>query len=595
MQVFALKISQQLNFENIEYICKLCGIQTDTQNNANKNKTNYKKQLIPQIESYILDTLRVQPICFGVFLFKTQHKKVYYIPTLPVINKAVTEKDILSLTQIKTAISSKTIQLKYKPDLKVPNRTIADLCNKIIADPAKYSHFNMTFSESDDESISDTPMGPIRISSGNSLDISSDSHDVDEDQNQPAPEQFHTPSPNHSMNNIPNQESEQSDVKTEQTSPEYSPRSTPIVTEKLPRQNRLQSERKLLINTTTTSKIPLVDYESEEKNGNVMDWYTGNIFLLTLHGDNLTEQKKIAMILSAMKGDLQRRVSEELQSQGTAESLTLAQFQTALLKVTKKTKTEYSRELERLKFNGGDVKEFYGKILNLVKKLLGNDQKASHESLASTYLKAKCLNSNLNFQLSEKSGTSLVDLATDILNITKNPTISAVNNFNGGKITKKAEKDQNFKKNAAPKGPNCTYCQKPNHSYQECRSRLSGKPPTSRFYQSGTSKLSQTYQRPPTQNDFQGNRQNNNFGPPNNFQPNSSFHYQPRQQMKPVSSHQQNQYTNSPSTFSKPFICHFCTKLGHTARDCHSRARGYNPHPQSEFARRRGQQIQNKQ
>ena len=81
-------------FECIEYICTLCGININSA--GTKNKTTYKKQLIPLIEHYVLTTLKINPICFGLFLFTTQNKTNFYVPTFPTPNKSYAENDILS-------------------------------------------------------------------------------------------------------------------------------------------------------------------------------------------------------------------------------------------------------------------------------------------------------------------------------------------------------------------------------------------------------------------------------------------------------------------------------------------------------------------
>jgi len=492
MQLYALKLSQALSFECIEYICTLCGIHIDS--TGTKNKNTYKKQLIPLIENYIVDTLKVHPTWFEAFFFKTQNKKVYYVPTLPTVNKSYPDYEILGINQIRTKIQNKSITLKYKPNLKVPSQDVADLCNKIIKTPEAYTHFEMNFTDSDD----DYEYDPAYETAMSQAHVESDWSQYD--------------SANHN--------------------PEYDYPEHAVDVEHKPdgifypsgNDDAFHDDNNLQLNTTTTNKIPLVDYESEEKNGDIMDWYNGNLFILTLHGDSLTEPKQIAMILSAMKGDIQRQVSAELQSKDSPASLTLADFQTALTKITKRTKTEYSRLLDHLQFQGGDVKDFYGKILNLVKKLLGSGKTDSHKSLASTYLKAKCLKNNLSFQLSEKLGRELVDLAQEILNITKTPVVSHTNAY------------------YADKNPqNCSYCHKSNHSYQFCRTRLSDN-------------------RPPSQ-----------YGYNNSFETN----YPPWQQQY---------FPNSQQYFPKPKVCHFCTKIGHIARACHSRARGDDPHPKSVYA-----------
>jgi len=52
------------------------------------------------------------------------------------------------------------------------------------------------------------------------------------------------------------------------------------------------------------------------------------------------------------------------------------------------------------------------------------------EELATTYLKNKLLNNNYSFQLSDKTGYELVDLAEQIHSINKEPTIKPdVNNY----------------------------------------------------------------------------------------------------------------------------------------------------------------------
>ena len=88
----------------------------------------------------------------------------------------------------------------------------------------------------------------------------------------------------------------------------------------------------------------------------------------------MSEEQQIATLLGAVKGDLQKQLYSELQRKRTSESkLSLSDFREILIKVTKKSSSEYSRILDKLRFTGDiSVRDVYSQIYCLVKKLLKN-------------------------------------------------------------------------------------------------------------------------------------------------------------------------------------------------------------------------------
>ena len=591
-KLYRLTLNLALSFEVYEYIATLCSIDIPAEGNKNTKKNTLKSQ----IESYIEHTLSVTPVYVDIYLFRLRNKSIYFVPTLPIGSHSTSTKSE-GLSQYKNRITDKTLKVKYKPRPKVHCANLAETINNIINNPGSYIHFNMESGGSDSESSYDDEIG-----SAEHVDINNLRQDEESDQLETSNEndvKTETDKEVHTLHANPT---------TLMTSPTRLV-TVPVINQSIPVAQAAPKPAPIIINAATTSadKIGLVEYESETKNGNIEEWFEGNLFLITLVNDSFTDSKKIALLLGALKGDLQKSVNAELQKlQKKNSGLTIANFKDTIIKLTKRSPTEYSRELERLTYTGGDVKDFYDKIVNLVRKLVRKESEEL-ESLASTYFKAKFLKTNYTFQLSDKSGSELVDLAREIMTISKHPTVSST-------VNTMQTKGPSNQKQPSPKGQTtfdfkkpvtCNHCQKIGHTSNVCRSKLAGKPQVSRYYQAG--KGNPNYNNGQNQRSGQNNGNGQNFNVDQRFNSNQNYSgyqngyhngsgqnpYQPKtngyvNQNKP-GTHNSPGYNQGPFSYAaeKP-QCHYCFKRGHLARECHSKSRGVPPHPDSAYARRRG-------
>ena len=104
----------------------------------------------------------------------------------------------------------------------------------------------------------------------------------------------------------------------------------------------------MINNFQADKKLKISEYISEEKSGTADEWLESKLFMLTLSGTTMSEEQQIATLLGAVKGDLQKQLYSELQRKRTSESkLTLSDFREILIKVTKKSSSEYSRILDK--------------------------------------------------------------------------------------------------------------------------------------------------------------------------------------------------------------------------------------------------------
>jgi len=555
MRLYALSLNLSFAYEFYQYLEEIFLLTPEQSGNKNSRKNIIKTN----VESYITNTLQITPPYVGLYFLKLQDKSIYGIPTVPKKEYSFSASNIKRKADYANELKAKTLKVKFKTNHKVNSSKLAGTIDSIIKNPGNYVHLKMDHTDSESETNSVEPIGASVVDDSitvNFEDILQNDHDAPETKPEitgPAMESAAGQSAYHNA----------AQIATE---------NVPKVTPKPP--------TVYLNNSTTEPKVKLVTYESETKSGSIEEWYDGNLFLLSLSGESLTDKQKIAKLLGALGGELQRSINTELQrltKTNHPTEITIADFKNTIIKITKKSATEYSRELDRLVFQGTDVKEFYEKIVNLVRKLLGKDDQNMVESLSSTYLKAKVLKSNYNFQLSEKKGFELVDLAVEIYSISKQPGIAQINNFQQRVLkqnyrqnfgNKQPEKSTESKRqNSSPNQPQkiiCGYCKKVGHTYGVCRSRL-GKQP-------------QLNNGPGRQNGSNNHQGQNPSNRQNGFQ----YPVQNRQTQNST----QNMNSSTPSYESYRPQCHHCNKFGHYWKVCRSRERGIPPTQNSIFARR---------
>ena len=149
MRLHAIKLNLALSFEVYTYVAKLCNLSTNSENDKNSEK----RLLKTQIESYIQTALQIETAYITVFLFKLRNKQIYFVPCLPIEAHVLTEIDIKTITTLKTAVTNKTIQVKYKKRLKLYSETLKTTVDKIVNNPEQFTHFLM---DSSDEVLQNT-------------------------------------------------------------------------------------------------------------------------------------------------------------------------------------------------------------------------------------------------------------------------------------------------------------------------------------------------------------------------------------------------------------------------------------------------------
>ena len=433
MKLFPLTLNLALQFPVYEYLADLLSLTYDTEANKTTEKSNIKNQV-----ETTLAQRNISPPFVDIYIFRRPNKQYYFVPLIPTENK----NDLKSISQYKEAIKNKSLKIKYKLTLKAPDTKTVTTINSIIENESNYGHFKIDVvmdsdSETDLTGSQNAVFQQDHDSEENSI------HDADPPSvNPPAPSQplaqlssgfLNVPnpltSPSHSMSSPPTQRHENEIVKTDLNQTNNSVLHTHNTSSPAPRQVMVNT---LPARLPAEHKLKLTQYADSVKAGDTIDeWLSQNIFILTLADQqaHIPEEQKIALLLGALSGEIRSQVISELQRQHLSGGLSLDTFKNAIRKITKKSAAETTRSLNRLNFDGGDIQAFYNQILNLSKKLVKNDDVESAVNLADGQFRSKMYKTNQVFQLSEKAGQDLVDLAVEISQLSSVPVTTQTNAY----------------------------------------------------------------------------------------------------------------------------------------------------------------------
>ena len=427
MNVYPLGLNLGLTYEFYLFLIEVFGLKYEE---TSSNKTDQKRVIQTLIKDYIKNTLSIEPEYINIFLFRLK-KSIYCLPVKP--STVVEKQNIQSLSAYKTAIKDKSITVPHKQKLTVNSSESKELITKIIKSPENYQFLKMN--DSDSESESYTSFASIELDENLKSVIESDY-------------------PN--TQNIFN-----TNLESAKEAADFPAFTRKLETSLLDQSPIIESEtthdgninRTFFTNNLNANEggtVKLQDYINEEASGSSDEWLDSQLFVITLKKPTQwTDLQKIGALLTAVKGDLGKQLNLELQRLDSGD-LNLNTFRTTLSKLTKKSSSEYSRILDKMRYSGDiTIREFYNKIYTIVKKLLVAsspksqvDQKTC-QNLSSTYLKSKVLRDNYHFQLSEKCGFDLVELAEQIQSINMTPVVSNLNKITTDKRNTGVKPEQN--------------------------------------------------------------------------------------------------------------------------------------------------------
>jgi len=532
MKVYPIALNLALQWEIYILILDALDIEyTDTQ----QNKIDQKRIIIALIKDYFESTLKIDELFINIFLFKLNKKDIFFIPIVP--NNTVSKSNIQNLNYYKKALNEKKFKIPYISKLSVDSEKARKLLRTIIEKPKEYEYLKM--SESDTESENSFR------SLDNSIEIDNSQQPIFEFNNEAKSQTENAPISETNLKDA--LEAANFKAFTQSlTSPTLRPpnNQNPNDLTSNPVFNTSQKPNQIFSNNINkeTGKVKIQDYVSEENSGSSDEWLDSQLFVITLKKSQWDDTQIIGALLTAVTGDLGKQLSLELQRLNSNE-LTIPKFREILSKLTKKSSSEYSRVLDKMKYSGEiPVREFYNKIYNIVKKLLVASSPNSRvdektcENLSSTYLKSKILRNNYHFQLSEKCGFDLVELAEQIQSINMTPAVSNLNKITTDKRNTGAKPEQNNW--TLKNGPQYMFDNKnnirPNFNYNR---NMTARP---------------------------------QYDKPRNFQQNTNFRfYQNNQKFQSNQNNQQFQpraFHNS-QTF-RAIECHYCGKAGHGWTRC---------------------------
>ena len=514
MNVYPLGLNLGLTYEFYLFLIEVFGLKYEE---TSSNKTDQKRVIQTLIKDYIKNTLSIEPEYINIFLFRLK-KSIYFLPVKP--STVVEKQNIQSLSAYKTAIKDKSITVPHKQKLTVNSSESKELITKIIKSPENYQFLKMN--DSDSESESYTSFGSIELDENLKSVIESDY-------------------PN--TQNIFN-----TNLESAKEAADFPAFTRKLETSLLDQSPIIESEtthdgninRTFFTNNLNANEggtVKLQDYINEEASGSSDEWLDSQLFVITLKKPTQwTDLQKIGALLTAVKGDLGKQLNLELQRLDSGD-LNLNTFRTTLSKLTKKSSSEYSRILDKMRYSGDiTIREFYNKIYTIVKKLLVAsspksqvDQKTC-QNLSSTYLKSKVLRDNYHFQLSEKCGFDLVELAEQIQSINMTPVVSNLNKITTDKRNTGVKPEQNNwnQKNGQQYTFNDKNNIRPNVNYNR---NITARP---------------------------------QYGKPRDFQQTQNF--------RPYQNNQQFQPRAFQNTF-RAIDCHYCGKNGHGWARCFIRER----------------------
>jgi len=514
MNVYPLGLNLGLTYEFYLFLIEVFGLKYEE---TSSNKTDQKRVIQTLIKDYITNTLSIEPEYINIFLFWLK-KSIYFLPVKP--STVVEKQNIQSLSAYKTAIKDKSITVPHKQKLTVNSSESKELITKIIKSPENYQFLKMN--DSDSESESYTSFGSIELDENLKSVIESDY-------------------PN--TQNIFN-----TNLESAKEAADFPAFTRKLETSLLDQSPIIESEtthdgninRTFFTNNLNANEggtVKLQDYINEEASGSSDEWLDSQLFVITLKKPTQwTDLQKIGALLTAVKGDLGKQLNLELQRLDSGD-LNLNTFRTTLSKLTKKSSSEYSRILDKMRYSGDiTIREFYNKIYTIVKKLLVAsspksqvDQKTC-QNLSSTYLKSKVLRDNYHFQLSEKCGFDLVELAEQIQSINMTPVVSNLNKITTDKRNTGVKPEQNNwnQKNGQQYTFNDKNNIRPNVNYNR---NITARP---------------------------------QYGKPRDFQQTQNF--------RPYQNNQQFQPRAFQNTF-RAIDCHYCGKNGHGWARCFIRER----------------------
>ena len=229
--------------------------------------------------------------------------------------------------------------------------------------------------------------------------------------------------------------------------------------------------------TEPAVKLELPIFNENEESAK--SWVSNTIFILELAGVRDTN-KQIAKLLSALSGNLQKRVQEAIAQGKTASvPLTIDKFGDYLESVTSKSKNELARLLDELAHKTGEtLKELYFRIFNLTKMLFPTADEEMLTRYATESFRKKVprkVSSSINFMLCNDTGVALVKVAEKILNALENTQVVSNNIYTGGSTGRRYTSSNRGGKTGRTdsksdfRSQTCFFCGRKGHFLSECR------------------------------------------------------------------------------------------------------------------------------